>query len=988
MLADGDDTNGVDDEDGVTFETVRAGANAATVTVNVQDGPAKLDAWIDFNGDGSWSGAEEQIFASFPVGIGDNILTFPVPAEAMIGTTFARFRLSSAGGLLPFGLATDGEVEDYAVEIEPPVRSSGDFAPHGLRPPFTAWVTTALLAVDLDRDGDVDYLRGAIDNPSVIWSENIGSGNFTEHFTTSMFAIPIVRGIAATDLDGDGDLDVVEGSTRGIRWYRNDGSQVFTQAQSLTFPTDLLTGLTVADINDDGRPDVLVSLYNSDSVKVYLNDGSGSLTETTLTSTADGASSVKVADLDGDGDQDIVVSSKLDTTLAWFENQGADGYVRHVITTAREIDTVSLADMTGDGRIDIVANVTTSGIVMFRNNVSGSFSEITLVTGLPNLKSLRVADMNGDGRADIVSVDDVVNVVWHENRENGSFISHSVGNYAIDYTSLLDIADMDGDGDLDILTDAAHAQEITWYENLGLDFGNASPFGQTLMANNGARHTATGPVLGATRDSEVDALELAPVDNDGITFLTPLTVSTLNATTAQVDVGLTNPDPTANRLDAWIDLNGDGDFSDSGEQVLASFNLGTVAGNQTVTFSIPQDTGTNIETGSTWMRFRLSTTGGLLPTGAASDGEVEDYPVTLTPPPDLVATAFNAVADHVPSGLTDVQFTVQNTGAGPAGAFEVQVVWSPNGVAGDGDDVAIPSTVITIPGLAAGASTTRTVAVQLDVAALYAHSVATTPPGQPVGTIAGDLSWLFLVIDAADAVFETDETNNAGINHLASSDDIIYFPWDTNSDGVVTPLEALATIQAIGTSTASEDMDGNGVVTPLEALSTIQRIGYVIDSSVIGDTPPTEAQAMAAEDPRKQRTVRPIEARPLLKAASADQDTPLSQAAVVDSEDTAARVSSSTEQQQSSGTSIPSAAASGNSAADRSVIRQVSVQMPAAVAAVLSATDQRRKELFPTDESELLAAEQQAMAVAAGDRKTAVEVDLAYATQLDWLSVI
>src|SRR5262245_48024575 len=58
--ADGDDAAGIDDEDGVTFGTIRAGALGATATVNVQGGPAKLDAWIDFNGDGSWGGAGEQ----------------------------------------------------------------------------------------------------------------------------------------------------------------------------------------------------------------------------------------------------------------------------------------------------------------------------------------------------------------------------------------------------------------------------------------------------------------------------------------------------------------------------------------------------------------------------------------------------------------------------------------------------------------------------------------------------------------------------------------------------------------------------------------------------------------------------------------------------------------------------------------------------------------------------------------------------------------
>ncbi|HND53019.1 MAG TPA: Ig-like domain-containing protein, partial [Pirellulaceae bacterium] len=76
-----------------------------------------LDGWIDFNGDGDWLDAGEAIFARRAVAAGDNSLTFQVPAGATSGLTYARFRLSSAGGLGPTGLASDGEVEDHAVMI-------------------------------------------------------------------------------------------------------------------------------------------------------------------------------------------------------------------------------------------------------------------------------------------------------------------------------------------------------------------------------------------------------------------------------------------------------------------------------------------------------------------------------------------------------------------------------------------------------------------------------------------------------------------------------------------------------------------------------------------------------------------------------------------------------------------------------------------------------------------------------------------------------
>jgi hypothetical protein len=80
-----------------------------------------LNAWVDFNDNGSWLDAGEQIFTNQPLSAGANRLLFAVPAGATITPqTFARFRFNQAGSLLPSGPATDGEVEDYVVAIEAP----------------------------------------------------------------------------------------------------------------------------------------------------------------------------------------------------------------------------------------------------------------------------------------------------------------------------------------------------------------------------------------------------------------------------------------------------------------------------------------------------------------------------------------------------------------------------------------------------------------------------------------------------------------------------------------------------------------------------------------------------------------------------------------------------------------------------------------------------------------------------------------------------
>ncbi|HJN11945.1 MAG TPA: pre-peptidase C-terminal domain-containing protein [Pirellulaceae bacterium] len=134
--ATGDDQDGTDDENGVIFSgaldefgnTVLVGGSTATVTVTASLG-GLLDAWIDFNADGDWDDSGEQIFSSQPLIAGTQLLPeFTVLGNSAQGQTFARFRLSSAGGLQPTGFADDGEVEDHAVIISAnPWRNPTDF---------------------------------------------------------------------------------------------------------------------------------------------------------------------------------------------------------------------------------------------------------------------------------------------------------------------------------------------------------------------------------------------------------------------------------------------------------------------------------------------------------------------------------------------------------------------------------------------------------------------------------------------------------------------------------------------------------------------------------------------------------------------------------------------------------------------------------------------------------------------------------------------
>ncbi len=164
-----------------------------------------------------------------------------------------------------------------------------------------------------------------------------------------------------------------------------------------------------------------------------------------------------------------------------------------------------------------------------------------------------------------------------------------------------------------------------------MDFGDAPATYGTATAS----HIIIGPTLGTNRDTEGapstpldgtgDDVTGTPDDEDGLVSLSPMAPS--GSARAVVNVqGVTG----THYLNAWIDFDGNGVFG-AGEQIATNLAV-TTNGNQSVIFSVP---GTAVP-GASYARFRLSSASGLNATGAASDGEIEDYAVTIAAPPTPV----------------------------------------------------------------------------------------------------------------------------------------------------------------------------------------------------------------------------------------------------------------------------------------------------------------------------------------------------------------
>ncbi|MDA1050164.1 MAG: Ig-like domain-containing protein [Planctomycetota bacterium] len=123
VTATGDDVNTtINDEDGVVFDapTIFPGSTAGKMTVNVSTNgysPGRVNAWIDFNRDGDWDDAGEQIVTDKRASDGPHEFVFPVPANATSGFTYVRVRYGYNRNAKPTGSDTAGEIEDYRIRI-------------------------------------------------------------------------------------------------------------------------------------------------------------------------------------------------------------------------------------------------------------------------------------------------------------------------------------------------------------------------------------------------------------------------------------------------------------------------------------------------------------------------------------------------------------------------------------------------------------------------------------------------------------------------------------------------------------------------------------------------------------------------------------------------------------------------------------------------------------------------------------------------------
>lgn len=319
---------------------------------------------------------------------------------------------------------------------------------------------------------------------------------------------PWARSVAMGDIDADGDLDLVVTHSglsyhgdEGVRVLRNEGDGTYAEAEF--YPAGKAPqSIELGDIDGDGDLDMVMadlgvygSAWTDYGIIVMLNDGAGVFGSAIFHPLDNGyvePRSAVLGDLDHDGDLDVVAtvgySSYLHSDIAVLINAGGGVFeAPQYFATGYGPVSVALGDLNGDGHLDAVtANYTSNGVTRLYGNGNGGFGAAVAGAGGQQPRKVILADVNNNGTPDIMVANHDGLIVSLDSGGGGFY---SVGLRP----SAIAAGDVDGDGDLDLVT----ANILSDTLSLLLNTGNGSfATAVTLPAGDAPGSTVMGDVDG------------------------------------------------------------------------------------------------------------------------------------------------------------------------------------------------------------------------------------------------------------------------------------------------------------------------------------------------------------------------------------------------------------------------------------------------------------------------------------------------------------
>jgi FG-GAP-like repeat/Secretion system C-terminal sorting domain len=298
------------------------------------------------------------------------------------------------------------------------------------------------------------------------WTESVVDYNFA-----------YVNAAIAGDVDGDGDLDVIAAGigVDEVAWWENvtGDATSWTKhivASNYDHPVDVFA----IDVNGDGNLDVIAAGEGNSEISWWDNEAGDGLNWIvhSIDSNYLYTKKIHAADMDGDGDTDVFAAGNS-TDFTWWENTDGGGLTWAEYTIADNLDNpigVYATDIDGDGDTDVLGVSNQDDDVFWWENVDGSGLSMThhfIDESFSAAWRVQSADLDGDGDQDVLASSLNGFVTWWKNVD-GVGLTWTRFNINVDFEDPYGLfsSDIDGDGDMDVLGAARDDNEISWWENV------------------------------------------------------------------------------------------------------------------------------------------------------------------------------------------------------------------------------------------------------------------------------------------------------------------------------------------------------------------------------------------------------------------------------------------------------------------------------------------------------------------------------------------
>jgi hypothetical protein len=326
---------------------------------------------------------------------------------------------------------------------------------------------------DVNGDTFVDFAVPNDGSNNVTILLGNGSGGFSSTGVPDVTAGNRPQSVVLGHMNGDGRLDlaVANRSSGNVMIFLGNGLGGFSQAPGSPFPSGPNpSALAAGDVNGDGKLDLAVADFGSNTVLIFLGNGSAGFSQSagSPVPVGGGQSAIALGDLNGDGKLDFAAAKSGSNDVAVRFGDGSGGFSQppgsnYLVGVSPS--SIAIGDVNTDGKPDLaVANNGSSNVTILLGNGSLGFSQLgspLSVGGLPD--SLVLRDLNGDGKLDLaVANNGSNNVTILRGNGAGAFSEIAGSPMAADFGPIaIAAADFNGDAKLDVAVVNHNANDVS-----------------------------------------------------------------------------------------------------------------------------------------------------------------------------------------------------------------------------------------------------------------------------------------------------------------------------------------------------------------------------------------------------------------------------------------------------------------------------------------------------------------------------------------------